>query len=99
MLVLRISFAMYLITTTFSSLASTYILSQLPVVQHAALNSLRRLFAIVVTSIIFSVPITMVSLIGVFVSLVGFSFYTLFKAKRLRQPRPLSSLLPLNTDD
>jgi len=54
-------------------------------------NSSLRLFAIVVTSIVFGVRITMVS------GLSGFLSYTRFKVERLKQTRPLSSLLRYRT--
>ena len=40
------------------NLASTYILSRLTVVHHAALNCIRRVVAILVTSLLFGIPIT-----------------------------------------
>jgi len=81
---------------THYNLASTYVLSQLSVVHHAALNCIRRLFAIIVTSFVFQVPITIISGLGVSVSLAGFLSYTHYKAEKLNKPRPLSSLLPLS---
>ncbi len=68
-------------------------LSRVTVVHHAALNCIRRLFAIVVTSMVFSVPITMISGVGIFISIVGFLLYTQFKLARREQQRmqlPLS---------
>eukprot|EP00980_Cylindrotheca_fusiformis_P029528 scaffold23499_cov109-Cylindrotheca_fusiformis.AAC.5 len=41
------------------NLASTYLLSRISVVHHAALNCIRRIFAIVVTSVVFANPISM----------------------------------------
>ena len=63
-------------------------------VLHAALNCIRRLFAIVVTSIVFSVPITMVSGFGIFVSIGGFLSYTKFKAGRKENMLAPKSILP-----
>ena len=54
-------------------------------VHHAALNCIRRLFAIVMTSIIFGVPITFVSCIGIFVSIGGFSSFTYYKVQRKKE--------------
>jgi len=78
------------------NLASTFVLTRLSVVHHAALNCLRRVFAIVTTSLAFNVPITIVSTIGILISVLGFMSFTHFKMQRLKQPRPLSSLLPLS---
>jgi len=78
------------------NLASTYILTRISVVHHAALNCIRRVFAIIVTSIVFRVPITTLSAFGIAVSVGGFFSFSHFKMKRLRRPRPLSSLLPMS---
>jgi Triose-phosphate Transporter family len=78
------------------NLASTYVLSRITVVHHAALNCVRRMFAIVVTSIIFSVPITLLGALGILVSFGGFMAFTHYKIQRQRQPKPLSSLLPVS---
>ena len=83
-------------STSTHSLASTHILTRISVVHHAALNCIRRLFAIVVTSIVFGVRITMVSGLGILISIVGFLSYTRFKVERQKQTRPLSSLLPIS---
>jgi len=79
---------------THYNLASSYILSRVSVVYHAALNCIRRLFAIVITSIVFSVPITMVSGSGIFVSIVGFLLYTKFKVDRNENALSPKSILP-----
>lgn len=76
------------------NLASTYILSRISVVHHAALNCLRRVFAVVVTSLLFQIPISLLGAIGIAVSVLGFMSFTHYKAQRQRQPKPLSSLLP-----
>merc|ERR1719469_141045 len=81
---------------THYNLASTYILSRISVVHHAALNCIRRLFAIVVTSIIFDVQITLLSGLGIIISIAGFMAFTHYKSQRIKTPRPLSSLLPLS---
>lgn len=80
----------------FLSLASTFILTRISVVHHAALNCIRRVFAIIVTSFLFRVPITFTGICGIFISIVGFLSFTHYKTKRLRQPKPVSSLLPLS---
>jgi len=81
---------------THYNLASSYILSRISVVTHAALNCIRRLFAIVVTSIIFSVPITTMSGLGISVSIFSFLLYTRFKSekKSMLHPHKPSSILP-----
>ena len=53
------------------NLASTYILSRISVVHHAALNCVRRVFAIVMTSIYFMIPVTFVGGTGIVVSMGG----------------------------
>ena len=84
------------------SLASTYILSRISVVHHAALNCIRRIFAIVVTSIVFVIPITFIGGCGILVSVVGFLSFSVLKARRNggeANKKPLSSLLPHKNSD
>lgn len=64
------------------NLASTSILQRLSVVHHAALNSLRRIFAIVVTSLFFKVSLTFIKFLGIVISLVGFIAYSMLREKR-----------------
>ena len=78
------------------SLASTYILSRISVVHHAALNCIRRIFAIIVTSMYFRSPITMMGIFGFLISCGGFLSFTHFKIQRQNQPKRLSSLLPVS---
>jgi len=78
------------------NLASTYILSRISVVHHAALNCIRRIFAIIVTSIIFSVPVTPLGVFGIVFSFAGFMAFSHYKVQRQTQPKPLSSLLPIS---
>lgn len=78
------------------NLASTYVLTRLAVVHHAALNCVRRIFAIVVTSLIFQVPLGAIGILGILVSFISFMFYTHFKVQRQNKPRPVSSLLPMS---
>jgi hypothetical protein len=78
------------------SLASTYVLTRLAVVHHAALNCVRRIFAIAVTSLIFQVPLGAIGILGILVSFLSFMFYTHFKVQRQNKPRPVSSLLPMS---
>jgi hypothetical protein len=65
------------------------------VVHHAALNCIRRIFAIVVTSIVFANPISPKGVLGIFVSFGGFMSFTYAKAQKSQRPKPMSSLLPL----
>ena len=65
-------------------------------VHHAALNCIRRIFAIIVTSIAFRIPITIVGALGILVSVAGFMSFTHFKVKRQHQPKPISTLLPIS---
>ena len=67
------------------SLASSYVLTRVSVVHHAALNCIRRLFAIVMTSIIFGVPITAIAWVGIFVSIGGFVGFTYYKMQRKKR--------------
>lgn len=78
------------------NLASTYILTRISVVHHAALNCLRRVFAIVCTSMYFQVPLTWLGMTGIGLSTAGFLSFTHYKVKRQRTPKPLSSLLPVS---
>jgi drug/metabolite transporter (DMT)-like permease len=78
------------------NLASTYILSRISVVHHAALNCLRRIFAIIVTSLVFAVPISVLGLVGIVISVIGFMSFTHFKVQKQKEPKPLSSLLPMS---
>ena len=79
------------------NLASTYVLSRISVVHHAALNCIRRLFAIIVTSIAFRVPITLLSALGILVSIGGFACFTYFKQHKARLAKRSASYLPLNS--
>ncbi|EED89501.1 predicted protein [Thalassiosira pseudonana CCMP1335] len=47
------------------NLASTYVLTRISVVHHAALNCIRRVFAIVITSIVFGLAITPLQIVGI----------------------------------
>ena len=71
-------------SVSFSSynLASTSILQRLSVVQHAALNSLRRVFAIVVTSLFFDISLTPLKVFGIVISIGSFIAYSNFREKR-----------------
>ena len=75
---------------------------------HAALNCVRRIFAIVVTSIVFGVPITFVGAIGILLSFLGFISFTHAKTTKKQHSKKtdkddelshLSSLLPMGHSD
>ena len=78
------------------NLASTFILTRISVVHHAALNCLRRVFAIICTSLYFQNPLTLLGMCGIGLSTAGFLSFTHYKVQRQRQPKPLSSLLPVS---
>ena len=67
------------------NLASTYLLTRLTVVSHAALNCLRRVFAIVVTSLLFGVPLTVTKWAGMGLAMMGFGLYTYYKMEQQQQ--------------
>ena len=70
------------------NLSSTTILTRISVVHHAALNCIRRVFAIVVTSIVFGLQMSFLQIGGILVSVGAFFSYVHFKAKKsLRQSR------------
>mmetsp|Transcript_1249 Transcript_1249/g.1689 ORF Transcript_1249/g.1689 Transcript_1249/m.1689 type:complete len:501 (+) Transcript_1249:107-1609(+) len=80
---------------THYNLASSFVLTRISVVHHAALNCIRRLFAIVVLSIIFKAPITFTSATGILISIGGFIAFTYYKMEKRHNPRQMSSLLPV----
>jgi drug/metabolite transporter (DMT)-like permease len=64
------------------NLASTYILSRISVIHHAVLNCIRRVFAIVVTSIIFGLVITSLQVYGILIAMTGFVSYVHYKSQK-----------------
>jgi solute carrier family 35 protein E1 len=85
------------------NLASTYILSRISVVHHAVINCIRRVFAIVVTSVLFEIPITDMGAAGICLAVVGFMLYTHYKVQQQQSSsqqrhlkHSLSSLLPVS---
>ena len=74
------------IAFTSYNLASTYILSRISVVHHAALNCIRRVFAIVITSILFQIPMNLMGAIGIALAVTGFMAYTHSKATTTMKP-------------
>ncbi len=67
------------------NLASTYVLTKISVVHHAALNCTRRVFAIVMTSTIFGLTITSLQLTGIGMAVAGFFSYIYFKMMKERK--------------
>jgi len=67
---------------TMYTLASTSVLTQVNLMEHAALNALRRLFAIIVTSFVFSTIITKKGFMGIGLTVGGFLLFMTFKNKR-----------------
>ena len=85
------------VSFTSYNLASTSILQRLSVVQHAALNSLRRVFAIVVTSLFFVVALTLTKVIGIIISVGGFVCFSVLRRRRTRSnigAKKFTGLLP-----
>lgn len=76
------------------NLASTVVLSKLRVIHHAALNGLRRVVAVLVTSVLFGVPLTLGMAMGIAMSVVGFLSFTHHQAQRKQKPKNVSALLP-----
>eukprot|EP00531_Pseudo-nitzschia_arenysensis_P014505 CAMPEP_0116136028 /NCGR_PEP_ID=MMETSP0329-20121206/11503_1 /TAXON_ID=697910 /ORGANISM="Pseudo-nitzschia arenysensis, Strain B593" /LENGTH=627 /DNA_ID=CAMNT_0003630863 /DNA_START=76 /DNA_END=1959 /DNA_ORIENTATION=- len=64
------------------NLASTYLLTRISVVHHAAFNCTRRIFAIICTGLLFRIPVTLKSAIGIGISFVGFMVFTKAKAMK-----------------
>jgi drug/metabolite transporter (DMT)-like permease len=67
------------------NLASTYLLTRISVVHHAALNCTRRIFAIVCTGLLFRIPVSFQSMVGITISFVGFMVFT--KAKSIKNQK------------
>jgi Na+(H+)/acetate symporter ActP len=68
-----------------NSLASTYLLTRISVVHHAALNCTRRIFAIACTSILFRIPITATGALGIAISFLAFMVFTYAKTNKEQQ--------------
>mmetsp|Transcript_3172 Transcript_3172/g.7250 ORF Transcript_3172/g.7250 Transcript_3172/m.7250 type:complete len:169 (+) Transcript_3172:1265-1771(+) len=80
-----LDFSIVTVTINHLSLASTYLLTRISVVHHAALNCTRRIFAIVMTSMIFGIPISFVSALGIALSFVSFMMFTTAKAAKTKK--------------
>ena len=67
--------------TAFSSycVASCYVLTKLSVMQYTGLGCLRRMFAILSTSLVFQVPITPISALGIGMCFCGFCSFTHYR--------------------
>jgi hypothetical protein len=67
--------------TAFSSycVASCYVLTKLSVMQYTGLGCLRRMFAILSTSLVFGVPITPVGALGIGMCFCGFCSFTHYR--------------------
>lgn len=63
-------------------LASCYVLTKLSVVQYTLIGCLRRMFAIVFTSIAFGVPMTFLGVAGIVLCFVGFCCFTHFRLQK-----------------
>eukprot|EP00934_Nitzschia_sp_Nitz4_P002516 Nitzschia sp. Nitz4//scaffold49_size126201//147//2059//NITZ4_003625-RA/size126201-snap-gene-0.48-mRNA-1//1//CDS//3329553098//2506//frame0 len=81
------------------NLASTYLLSRISVVHHAALNCIRRIFAILMTSLIFQVPMTLLGGFGIVVSFGSFVMFSKAKAAKATAPKKGEGPLPLHKKD
>ena len=66
------------------SLASCYVLSKLTVLHHSSLNCLRRMIAILATSIYFHKGLSVESIIGLFTSFTAFISFTYFRNQRVQ---------------
>lgn len=89
-LVLRYFMLCFVNGVAFASynLSSTTILTRISVVHHAALNCIRRVFAIVITSIVFGLQISFLQIGGISISVGAFFSYIHFKSKKsMRQSR------------
>jgi hypothetical protein len=64
------------------SLASTFVLSKLPVLNHSGLNSLRRMFATLATCFFFGVPMSVLGGAGICMSFSGFYAFTYYRSLR-----------------
>jgi drug/metabolite transporter (DMT)-like permease len=64
------------------NLASTYVLTRISVVHHAALNCIRRVFAVIVTSVVFGLSITALQVVGIATSVGGFFSFSYYKLKK-----------------
>ena len=67
--------------TAFSSycVASCIVLTKMSVMRYTGLNSLRRMFAIIATSVMFGVPITPLGLLGILMCFGGFVAFTHYR--------------------
>lgn len=64
------------------NLASTHVLTRISVVHHAALNCVRRVFAIVATSALFGLRMTALQVLGIALAVGGFFSYLHYKLQK-----------------
>lgn len=67
------------------NLAGCYVLSKVSVLHYAALSCLRRMFAIVASCVVFSVPITIAGACGIITSFCGFCGFSYHRSVRRRK--------------
>ena len=67
---------------TIYQVASTTVLTEVSMIEHAALNAMRRLFAICATSVIFGTTISREGVCGILLTLVGFLLFVKFKSAK-----------------
>jgi drug/metabolite transporter (DMT)-like permease len=79
------------------SLASCYVLSKLSVVQHTGLGCLRRMFAILFTSLVFGVPITPLGALGIVLCFCGFCSFSHFRYMASSSLKPQMTSTPRTT--
>jgi len=78
----NLTFNSFIIFVYYDSLASTFVLSKLPVLNHSGLNSLRRMFCTLATCFFFGVPMTTQGIAGILMSFLGFFAFTHYRNLR-----------------
>ena len=81
------------------SLASCYVLSKLTVLHHSSLNCLRRMIAILATSIYFHKGLSVESIIGLFTSFTAFISFTYFRNQRVQNIKVKDSNVQIQSQD
>jgi hypothetical protein len=64
------------------SLTSCYVLSKLTVLHHSSLNCLRRIVAILVTSLYFQKSMSTEAILGLLTSFLGFAAFIFYRHQR-----------------
>jgi hypothetical protein len=67
---------------THISLTSCYVLSKLTVLHHSSLNCLRRIVAILVTSLYFQKRMSTEAILGLLTSFLGFAAFLFYRHQR-----------------